>query len=145
MCVGQELWARTKMVVTGPVSYAVALQDGREGRRHVNHLRPRRADSDSTIHTDTEIAPQNSYKPFRLVILNRETEVVVSIPDASVASVTPQAQTTDVECDNVVTETRGVVVSTPTPDLPRVTTPVRTMGRSRVAPAKQANHGLSEL
>ena len=67
--------------VTGPVSYAVALHDGRECRRHVDHLRSRRADSDSLIHvyqreqvdTDTEITPQNAYKPFGSVLPNRET------------------------------------------------------------------------
>ena len=75
-CVYEELWARTKMTiidVAGPVSYAVALQDGRECRRHVDHLRSRRADSDSVISvcqreqvdTDTEITPQNAYKLFR--------------------------------------------------------------------------------
>ena len=97
--------------VTGPVSYAVALHDRRVCRRHVNHLRSCRADSDSTIHNDTEIAPPNSYKPFRLVLLNRETEVVASIPDASVTSVAPE--TTDVERDNVVTETRDIACPLP--------------------------------
>ena len=53
--------------VTSSMSYAVALQDGRECRRHIDHLRSRRADSDSVIplcqreqvDTDTEITPQN--------------------------------------------------------------------------------------
>ena len=35
--------------VTGPVSYEVAFQDGRKCRRHTDHLRSRRADSDSMI------------------------------------------------------------------------------------------------
>ena len=33
--------------MTGPVSYPVALQGGRECRRHVDHLRSHRANSDS--------------------------------------------------------------------------------------------------
>ena len=41
--------------------------------------------------TDTEITPQNACKPFSLVIPTRETEVVASIPDAPMASVTPEA------------------------------------------------------
>ena len=64
--------------VTCPVSHAVALQDGRECRRHVDHLRSRRADSISMIpvcqreqvDTDTEITPQNAYKPFGSVLSN---------------------------------------------------------------------------
>ena len=103
--------------VTGSVSYAVALRDGRECRRHIDHLLSRRTDSDSTIHMyqtgpvdiDTEIAPQNSYRPFSLVLPNRETEVVASIPNAPMTSAAPEA--TDVECDSVVTETRDVAVS----------------------------------
>ena len=65
------------------VTSAVALQNGRECRRHVDHLRSRRADSDSMIpvcqreqmDTGTEITPQNAYKPFGSVLPNRETEV----------------------------------------------------------------------
>ena len=76
--------------VTSSMSYAVALQDGRECRRHIDHLRSRRADSDSVIplcqreqvDTDTEITPAKFYKPFGSVLPNRETAVVASIPDA---------------------------------------------------------------
>ena len=73
--------------------------------------------------TDTEITLQNAYKPFGSVLPNRETEVVASIPDATMSSVTPEA--TEVERDNVVTETRDIAVFTPTPLLPRVTIPAR--------------------
>ena len=53
--------------VTSSVSYAEALQDGKECRRHVDHLRSRRADTDSVIplcqreqvDTDTETTPPN--------------------------------------------------------------------------------------
>ena len=65
--------------VTGPMSYAVALQDGRECRRH---FRSRRVNSDSMItvcqreqvDTDTEITPQNVYKTFGSVLPSRETK-----------------------------------------------------------------------
>ena len=132
--------------VAGPVSYAVALQDGRECRKHVDHLRSRRADSDSIIlvcqreqmDTNTEITPQNAYKPFGSVLSTRETEVVASIPDAPITSVTPEA--TEVAGDNVVTDTRDSAVFTPTPELPRVITPAKKTGRSRVAPAWQADY-----
>ena len=75
------------------------------------------------VDSDTDIAPQNSYRPFSLVLPNRETALVASIPDAPMASVTPE--TTGVENDNDVTETREIDVSTPTPGSPRVTTPAR--------------------
>ena len=132
--------------VTGPVSYAVALQDGRECRRHIDHLRSRRVDSDSMIpvcrreqvDTDTEITPQNAYKPFGSVLPNREREVIASIPDAPTSSVTPEA--TEVERDNVVTQTRDNAVVTPTPGLPGVTTPARKTGSSHVALAWRADY-----
>ena len=43
------------------------------------------------------------------------------------SSVTPEA--TEVERDNVVTETRDTPVFTPTPGLPRVTNLLRLLGR----------------
>ena len=144
----QELWAKiwTIIHVTGPVSYAVALQDRRECRRHVDHLRSRRTDSDSMIpvcqrkqvDTDTEITPQNAYKPFGSVLPNRETAIVASIPDALMSSVTPEA--IEVERDNVMTEIRDIPVFTPTPTLPRVTTPARKTGTSRLASACQVDY-----
>ena len=70
--------------------------------------------------TDTEIAPQNSYRPFSLDLPKRETEVVAPILDATMASVTPE--TTDVDRGNVVAETRDIAISTPIP---------RKSGRSR--------------
>ena len=127
--------------MTGPVSYAVAFQDGRECRRHADHLRSRRVDSDSMIpvcqrgqmDTDTEITPQNAYKPFGSVrfyrTLRRKSQCSVDAPEA-----------TEVECGSVVTESRDIAVFTPTPGLPRVTTPARKTGRSRVAPAWQADY-----
>ena len=42
----------------------------------------------------------------------------------------------DVDRDDVVTKTRDIVVSTPTPELPRA----RKTGRSRVAPAWPADY-----
>ena len=36
--------------------------------------------------------------------------------------------------------TRDIAVFTPTPGLPHVTTPARKTGRSRVAPARQADY-----
>ena len=118
------------------MSYAVALQDGREGRRHVDHFRSLRADNDSMnpvcqreqLDTDTGITPQNAYKPFGSVLPNRQTAVVASMP---ISSVTPEV--TEVESDNVVTETRDIVLFTPTHGLLRVTKPARKTGRSRVA------------
>ena len=71
------------------------------------------------VDTDTDIAPQNAYKPSCQVLPNRETEVVVSIPDAPMTCVAPEA--TSVERDKVVTETRDIAVSTPTTELPLVT------------------------
>ena len=69
----------------GRVPYAAALQDGRECRRHVDHLRSRRAENDSMIPVgqreevdrNAEITPQNAYKPFGSVLLNRENMEVV--------------------------------------------------------------------
>ena len=66
------------------------------------------------------------------------TEFVASIPDAPMLSVTLEAH--EVERDNVVTKNRDVAMFTPTPGLPRVTTPARKTGRSRVAPARQADY-----
>ena len=110
----------TIIQVTGHMSYAVGLQDGKECRKHTNHLRSRCADSNSMIpvcqreqlNTETEVTPQNAYKPFGSVLPNRQTEVVASIPNARMSSVTPEA--TEVERDNVVTETRDNAVFTPT-------------------------------
>ena len=78
------------------------------------------------VDTKTEITPQNAYRPFSSVIPNRQTEVV-----APMASVTPEA--TEIEHDNVVTETRDIAVFTPIPGLPRITSPARKTGRSHVA------------
>ena len=89
--------------------------------------------------TDAEITSQNAYQPFGSVLPNRETDVVASIPDAPMSSVTPEA--TQAERDNVVTKTRDNAVFMPTPGLPRVTTtPARKTGRPRVAPAWQADY-----
>ena len=66
------------------------------------------------------------------------SEVVASILDARMSSVTPE--TTGVDRDNIMTETRDIGVFTPTPGLPRITTPARKTGRSRVAPAWQADY-----
>ena len=90
------------------------------------------------VDPDTEITPHNAYKSFGSVLPNRETEVVATIPDAPRSSVTPEA--TEVERDNVVTQTRDIAVFTPSPGLPRVTTPARKTGRSRVASAWQADY-----
>ena len=117
---GLKWLIRTIILVTGPVSYAVALQDGRECRRHIDHLRSRRANSNSMIpvcqreqvDTDTDSTPQNAYKPFGSVLPNRETEVVASIPDALVSSMTPEV--IEVERDNVVTQTHDIAVFTHT-------------------------------
>ena len=70
---------RTIIQVTGHMSYAVALQDGKECRKHTDHLRSRSADSNSMIpvcqreqlNTETEVKPQNAYKPFGSVLPNR--------------------------------------------------------------------------
>ena len=86
--------------------------DVRERRRHVDHLRSRRAGSDSMIpvcqreqvDTDTEITSQNAYKSFG-------SEEVASIPDVPMLSVTPEA--TVAERDDFVTQTRVIVVFTP--------------------------------
>ena len=51
---------------------------------------------------------------------------------------TPEA--TEVARDNVVTDTGDSAVFTPTPELPRVTTPAKKTGRSCVAPARQADY-----
>ena len=67
-----------------------------------------------------------------------ETEVVASIPDAPMSSVTPEV--TQVERDNVVIDTRDTAVFTPTSGLQRITTPARKTGRSCVAPAWQADY-----
>ena len=90
---------------------------------------------------DTEIALQNSSKPFGLVLSNREAEVVASIPDAPVASVAPEK--TRVERDNVVTKIRDIAVFTPTRELPRVTTSPRKTGRWRVVPARQGDYVMN--
>ena len=95
------------------------------------------------VDKDTEITPQNAYKPFGSVLPNRETEVVASIPDAPMSSVTPEA--TEVERHNVATETRDIAMFTPTPGLARVTTPARKTGKSRVAPAWQADYVMDRL
>ena len=81
--------------------------------------------------TETATTPQNG-----LVLQKRETEVITSIPPMS--SVTPVAA--EVERDNVVTETLDIAVFTATLGLPRVTSPARKTGRSRVAPAWQADY-----
>ena len=60
-------------------------------RRQVDHLRSRRADSDSTspvcqrgqVDTYTETTPQNSYRPFSLVLTNRDGSCA-SIPNAPI-------------------------------------------------------------
>ena len=91
--------------------------------------------------TDTEITPQNAYKPFGSVLLNRETEVVASITDAPVLShLSVTSEATEVEHDNVVTETQNTALFTATPELPRVTRPARKNGRPRVSPAWQADY-----
>ena len=87
------------------------------------------------VDMDTEIIPENAYKPFSSLLPNRETEVVASIPDAPMSSVTPEA--TEVERGNFVTETRGIALFTHTLWLPCATTPARKTGRSRVARAWQ--------
>ena len=87
--------------------------------------------------------PQNAYKPFGSVLPNRETEVVASIPDAPVSSVTPEV--TEVERDNVGTETRDIAVFTTIHGLARVTTPAGKTGRSRVAPAWQTDYVMDSL
>ena len=73
------------------------------------------------VDTDTEITPQNANKPFGSVLPNRQMEVVVSISDAPMSNVTPE--TTEVERDNVVTETRDIAGFTHTHGLPCATTP----------------------
>ena len=64
------------------------------------------------VDTDTDSTPQNAYKPFGSVLPNRETEVVASIPDALVSSMTPEV--IEVERDNVVTQTHDIAVFTHT-------------------------------
>ena len=77
--------------------------------------------------TDTDIVPYYSYRPFSLVLPNKEMEVFASIPDVPVC-VTPEK--TYVDRDNVVIP--DIAVSTPTSELLRVTTPARKTGRSVV-------------
>ena len=120
---GVKWLIRKIILVTGPVSYAVALHDGRECRADSNSII--RLCQRGQVDTDTDTAPYTSYRPFSLVLPNKEMEVVASIPVVSMANVTPEK--TDLDRDNVVIP--DIAVSTPTSELLRVTTPARKTGR----------------
>ena len=108
--------------MTGLVSYAVALHDGKECPLcHMIRMCQR-----GQVDTDTDIVPYNSYRPFSLVLPNKEMEVFASIPDVPMTNVTQEK--TDVDRDNVVIP--DIAVSTPTSELLPVTTPDRKTGRS---------------
>ena len=84
------------------------------------------------MNTDTEIATQNSCQSSS----TEQTDGSRCIDTIGASPVASETRGTT----GVVIETRDIAASTPTHELPRVTTPARKTGRSRVAPAWPADY-----
>ena len=101
--VGQGLkWlVGTVGYVTGPVSYTVVLEDGRECRRHIDHVRARRANTRSAVtktlsnQVDVETAVQERYKAPISVLPSIELDVPTATPNEHAATVAKHVTRTE--------------------------------------------------
>ena len=137
--------------VTGPVSYTVVLGDGRECRRHVDHVRARHANTRSAVSTtrsnqvDVETAVQERYKAPISVQPSIELDVPTATSNVHAATVLPSMSPapSTIEIDDDVTGTSEKAVSGLSPhstDTLGAITPARTSGRRRLAQAWQADY-----
>ena len=137
--------------VTGPVSYTVVLGDGRECRRHVDHISARHANTRSAVSTtrsnqvDAETVVQERYKAPISVLPSIELDVPTATSNTHAAIVLPSMSPapSTIESDDDVTGTSEKAVSGLSPhstDTLGATTSARKSGRRRLAPAWQADY-----
>ena len=148
---GLKWLVRTVGYATGPVSYTVVLGDGRECRRHVDHVCARHANTRSAVtktcsnQVDAETAVQECYKAPISVLPSIELDVRTATSNAHAATVLPSMSPapSTIESDDDVTGTSEKAVSGMSPhsiDTLGATTPARKSGRRRLAPAWQVDY-----
>ena len=139
--------------VKGPVSYTVVLEDSRECRRHIDHVRARHANTRSAVtktrsnQVDAETAVQECYKAPISVLQSIELDIPTATSNAHAETVLPSMspEPSTIESDDDVTGTSEKAVSGLSPhstDTLGATTPTRKSSRRRLALAWQADYAV---